>query len=960
MYYQNVRGLNTKLNQLTTGILLMSVEYDIIIFTETWLQNDVSNSELGLFNYNIFRNDRILGDLSTGGGVIIAVHKKFNAKLIKNDISDKFEQCFVYITSVNYKAIVGSAYISPTFDMLKYFDHIECVSYIRNNYIHDKFILVGDYNLSKVKWLPNTNNNLSCSKKINTNESIFNMAKTLELQMGRLGLHQINGFSNYKGNILDLVFTSGSRNYTQLALESILKIDLYHPVLEVTSYIDKLSSFHCSKFIDCDFEYYDFRSADYQDINLDLSNIAWEKLILDCSFEDAIFKFYKILQETISKKVPLKRYKNSSFPYWFSADLKSLLFDKKVAHKNYKLTFNFDYYLEFSDLRTKCKKEMDKCYNNYISNIEFSLKKDSKKFWSYINNKNNSNNYPNVMNLNTKTASNPSDISNLFSEYFSNVYNSTDNNFLFDINSFNNNIPFEITLDDVKYAIKNLKDSLSTGMDGIPAKFIKECSINVAFPLYLLFSRSLQEGIVPPEWKSSYLTPIYKSGAKCNILNYRPITIINAVPKILDSIIARKINLLFSDKISTSQHGFTSGRSIITNLLRYSHDLNICLDKKMQMDSIYFDFKKAFDLVNHSLLIEKLSLLGFPSILIKWLTNYIRNRQVSVKIKNFFSNKFFVNSGVPQGTHIGPILFIIFINDILEVIQFCHALLFADDLKLYFTVNSYADCILLQDDIQNIYNWSLLNKLPLNLDKCCIISFNKLPDLLEFNYTIDNVKIKRVYSIRDLGVIFDHKLNFSDHYNYIIKESNKRWHFICRNTKNFKNADSIRILYLSLIRPLLLFAAPIWRSRAVGKIKLLERIQHKAVRRLSHFTPNKMNWIDHDYYYHSKLFDLPTIKSLHDSLDLITLYKIMHIKKLKNLFLDILPLNNRKIVIRHASPFYLISLDHNLLKINPLYRMCYETNSFIKLKPFLIEFDLQPETVSILIDKIKLVYKDIK
>ena len=203
-------------------------------------------------------------------------------------------------------------------------------------------------------------------------------------------------------------------------------------------------------------------------------------------------------------------------------------------------------------------------------------------------------------------------------------------------------------------------------------------------------------------------------------------------------------------------------------------------------------------------------------------------------------------------------MFILFINYINKVIKHSSIWLFMDDLKIANKIINIQDCINLQDDLYNIYSWCIRNDMKLNTTKCAIMKFWRSIFFKFYQYEINSVAIERVDTIRDLGIIFHSKLNFNLHINKVVAKANKMWSFIWRNTKEFKNWKSIRVLYFSLVRSVLLYGSSICRPVCKNKIKMLEKVQHRAIRHLSYLSDQPMHIFSHDYSTLGKKFMIPT------------------------------------------------------------------------------------------------------
>lgn len=224
------------------------------------------------------------------------------------------------------------------------------------------------------------------------------------------------------------------------------------------------------------------------------------------------------------------------------------------------------------------------------------------------------------------------------------------------------------------------------------------------------------------------------------------------------------------------------------------------VEKRGQVDAIYTDLSKVFDSVDHVILLDKLSSFGICGPLLSWFGSFLTGRTQQVKILDQLSSSFNASPGVLQGGHLSPLLFSLFINDLKSVFRFCEYSLFADDLKMYMSVNSLDDCMRLQNDFIHFSNWCIYNRLKINIDKCAQISFTRRKKPLKYNYSLDNHELSLVSSIKHLGIILSSDLSFSDHISFIYKKSMRMLGFIKRQCWDFKNIQCLKTLYCSLIR----------------------------------------------------------------------------------------------------------------------------------------------------------------
>ena len=239
------------------------------------------------------------------------------------------------------------------------------------------------------------------------------------------------------------------------------------------------------------------------------------------------------------------------------------------------------------------------------------------------------------------------------------------------------------------------------------------------------FNLGMRLSQVPNMWKSAYVSPIHKKGDRDKVNNYRPVSLLSIVSKIMERCIYNHIYSFVSKDISEKQHVFFSGRSCNTQLLDVYLKIGEFLDKGFETDVIYLDCSKAFDSVPHSSLIYKLKIFGLNGDFLSWLKSYLTGRKQQVVTEGAKSSWLSVTSGVPQGSILGPLLLLLYINDMPDVVSFCSISLFADDAKCFLLIRFLNDCVLLQQDIENLLMWSYILGIDFNIDKCKVLSITR-------------------------------------------------------------------------------------------------------------------------------------------------------------------------------------------------------------------------------------------
>lgn len=357
-------------------------------------------------------------------------------------------------------------------------------------------------------------------------------------------------------------------------------------------------------------------------------------------------------------------------------------------------------------------------------------------------------------------------------------------------------------------------------------------------PLFWLFNSSLKSGDLPSVWKESFLIPIFKSGKKSDVKNYRGVAILSCIPKLFESIVNQNIFSQVKNLISSKQHGFVKGRSTATNLLNFvTFSINV-MDNGNSVESLYTDFSKAFDRVDIPLLLFKLSKLGFNHGLLKWVQSYLTGRTQRVRFEGSLSSVVTVTSGVPQGSHLGPLLFILFVNDVECILNLMNVLIYADDMKLFMEICKASDLVVFQGEIDNFHTWCSKSLLELNVKKCISVSFTRKREITQEAITIGQKTVERCSQVRDLGVILDSKLTFVDHYNNIIYKASNMLGFIKRFSFHFNDPYTIKTLYIAYVRPLLEYCSIVWDPYQASHVNRIESVQKQFLL----FALRKLGW----------------------------------------------------------------------------------------------------------------------
>ena len=476
--------------------------------------------------------------------------------------------------------------------------------------------------------------------------------------------------------------------------------------------------------------------------------------------------------------------------------------------------------------------------NLYCSNDRNDI---CKQFWSHVKTKSKSCRIPEILKHNGTISSHNTTKANMFNDYFHEQFSH--------ISGYNVEIDFsEDELFDIDFSCTRIKQILdkininkAAGPDGIHGSILKHCSASLCRPLSIIFKLIYNTGIIPQEWKSANIVPIYKKGDKNLISNYRPISLLCLSAKIMERVIIDELLVMTRDSLDTAQHGFLSGKSCSTNLIALTDDIANSLYNNIGTDIIYFDFAKAFDTVNHDLLLFKLKQnFQIDGRLLKFIANYLKDRRQRVILDNAFSDYRSVKSGVPQGSILGPLLFVLFINDISSVISLATKIcLFADDTKIWRAMQSESDCNILQNDIDKLYTWCKVNKMIFHPNKCKVVSLisnaNSLTHLRllpfsQFCYTLGSSILNYEESELDLGVIINDRFTWSDQQNKILSKASQMLGLTKRTCHFLVNSRRKRTLYLSMVRSHFEHCSIIWRPLTATQLNNFEVIQKNAIK----------------------------------------------------------------------------------------------------------------------------------
>ena len=370
--------------------------------------------------------------------------------------------------------------------------------------------------------------------------------------------------------------------------------------------------------------------------------------------------------------------------------------------------------------------------------------------------------------------------------------------------------------------LENLDANKSMGPDMIHSFVIKKCAKAFAVPLNIIYQKSFEIGELPTIWKQANVTPLHKGGNKLDPANYRPVSLTCVLCKVMESLVKDSMlkHLLDNNLISEAQHGFMPFRSCSTNLLEYLDIISDALSKGYPVDVVYTDFAKAFDKVSHSKLVYKLKFYGFNERMVKWIKSFLSGRVQQVVLGEVCSEWAQVTSGVPQGSVLGPVLFIIYINDLLELIG-NDSKAYADDNKIISIIKNFYSNHKLQLDIDRVCKWSRDWSAQLNIEKCKVVHFGR--NNMKYDYEIESRTLNKSDCEKDLGVYISNDLKWEAQIGYVTAKANRILGMLKKSFK-YPSINVIKLLYTSLVRPHLEYAISSWCPHLKKDLEMIEKV----------------------------------------------------------------------------------------------------------------------------------------
>ena len=495
---------------------------------------------------------------------------------------------------------------------------------------------------------------------------------------------------------------------------------------------------------------------------------------------------------------------------------------------------------EFKKLKYKIQKDIRNSYWQYLESVIFTQDSQpgkNKKFYTYVKYRKTENCDVAPLKHEGQTFTDPTEKANILNKQFESVFSSPLPLSLAQscrqklIPTSRPSMPeINITEDGVNKLLRGLNPNKASGPDQISPRLLMELHTEVTPILTNIFQLSITTGIVPNDWRHAIIAPVYKKGQKSKPSNYRPISLTCIASKLIEHIIVSNIMSFYDENnlLSQYQHGFRSKHSCETQIISFTQEVHDNLEQGQQTDVIVMDFSKAFDKVDHHKLISKLYRLGINDGVIAWIQSFLCSRSQRVVVEGRESDSLPVLSGVPQGSVLGPCLFLSYINDLPDGIG-SGVRLFADDTIVYLTIKTTNDSLKLQNDLHKLEKWEKDWSMEFNAEKCEILRITRKRNPVIYPYKLHDQQLKSTTSTKYLGVTISQDLSWTKHINNVTKTANNSLRFLKRNIKT-SNKKIKETAYKTYVRPQVEYCSSIWSPWQAYLNKRVEQVQRSAAR----------------------------------------------------------------------------------------------------------------------------------
>lgn len=835
--HTNIRSIEHNCDELATLLANLDHHFSVIALSESWLPETKMNT----FSPPILRNykfEKLPGKTRNSGSAFyisdeLAYIKREDLSCSHYSAECEFQVLWIEIINNKYgNILIAVMYVHPKLKNPKLFlDYLDKTVHIANRE-NKKIILVGDTNLDLLK----------TEVKDHINDYIHILLSHFLIPH----IIQPTRFSAYSNpSLIDHIF------YNMLDTNTISGNLLEHITDHLPNFLILPKCIKDTHFNQAIFKR-DYTRFDQDVFNNQVKNLNLQSNLYNLhSTEDKYSYFHNNLLELINLHAPLKKVskrqlKQSKKPWITKGILKSIKIKNKL-YVNYISSKDATNFEKYKIYRNKINCLIRSSKKNHYFNYFTKFKTNMNKTWQGIKNLTNvssSKDSPNFsIQEDESLITNPLQIANKFNKYFNlvapnlvskmQVAKKSHRDYLENciLDSF---FIVPTNKEEIIDTINNLNPNKSSGIYDFPIRIIKSISNLIATSLEIIINDSFTNGSFPEELKIQKIIPLHKGGAKLNIANYRPISLLPIFSKIIERLMLVRLNK-FLEKNKTifeHQYGFQKKKSTTLAILDLVNNIIQSFEEKLYTSVVFLDFAKAFDTVNLDILLDKLSFYGIRGVAHNWFKSFLTNRKQCVSINGNISSTLTVTTGVPQGSVLGPLLFLLYINDIPNSAKPLDFFLFADDTSLRYSSSSIEDLeTTLNNELNNINEWLLSNKLSLNVSKSNFVNFYpKQRKMLKSPILkINNEIIEEKDCTKYLGVLIDKHLTWINQINMIRTKLSKALGIIYK-LKPFVPVPILKLIYNSLFYPYLNHAILIWGNAYTSTLNPLRILQKKAIR----------------------------------------------------------------------------------------------------------------------------------
>lgn len=830
----NIEGLATARGKHKLGVLrelAVNENVGIITLTESHINENFHDGELVMTGFSIFRADRALG--TRKGGVISYVRNDIleGISLMVSGSLGNIEYMVLNIPALKFVYIC--IYRPPAAELG---DFSQIMQNIRRELEKSAdsmpdIVLTGDLNFPIICWDDASING-------GTGSTRRQASLLLDFFDDYFMIQYVNKPTRGE-NILDIFATNDPDLVSAVLTENTSLSD--HRLVLIKTTLTGVVTKTNEDFFDTVLSSLNFWSeeTDWVSMKMALGQIEWDKLFADKNPDKIYEIFLTVITDVASKHAARKNKRNFSL---IPRDRRVLMRKRNKLSKKLKSEINLREAEQIERALVDLEKSLIASHRAEIIRREqeavSKIKENPKYFFKYARLKSKVVSPVGPLSSNGRNYSDPTEMCNILQKQFESVYCTP-----MDTANVEELISecgprcledIEFDEEDIRDSVMKISPTASAGPDGLPALLLRECIEELKYPLMLFWRTSLDVGYLPKSLKISRVIPIFKGGDRCAPENYRPISLTSHVSKIIERIIVEKIvNLLDTLKLfNQNQHGFRRGRSCLSQLIEHQQQILSLLENGLQADVVYLDFAKAFDKVDYGILLRKLKVIGISGQLLRWLHSFLTDRRQTVFVSGYSSSEAPVISGVPQGSSLGPILFLNHIADIDANLDHVSVSSFADDTRLVMGVENSVDCILMQEDLFKIYQWAEDNNMLFNGKKFELLRYGCVNDSnAQVYYAPDGTPIKQVDTVKDLGVMMSSRGNFDCEIEHISSKGRNQAGWVMRAFQT-REMRPMMTLYKAMVLPHLEYCCQLWSPQSLGNIRKLEAVQRSYTARI--------------------------------------------------------------------------------------------------------------------------------